>query len=122
MRGIPASNGAQEILRTREKDRARSLEEALARIIKTEDGRLVLRWMLSASMAGLTSAVFSESPTLHAYREGRRSVGVDLVAALEHVIAGAYADLMVDDRVTALNDRKLLESARSIAERDDDDE
>lgn len=121
MRGVSSSPSAQEILRTREKDRRRNLETALASMLATPDGRLVLRWIFSAQMTGLTASTFVEDSNRTVFLEGRRSVAIDLLNALEQVKSGAYADLVADDRVAAKEDVKFLDSAKALAEGDEDD-
>lgn len=121
MKGIASSAPAQALLRTREKDKERNLHDALLAILSSADGRLVLRWMLSAQMGGLTASSYHEGSDRTVFREGRRSVAIDLLNALESVKPGAYADLIADDRVAAKDDAKFLDTAKSLAEGDEDD-
>lgn len=97
MSGATGNAPAQQRLRTREKDRRRRFEASLRAVVGSAEGRLVVRWLLGADVSNLLGPTFGVSAESTTWREGRRSVGIAILQALERVEPGAYARLAVED-------------------------
>ena len=121
MSGILGSEKAQSTLRVREKDKKRTVENALRSVMEHADGRVVLRWLLSSNVTALTSNAFHSDAHRTAWAEGRRSIGVELVTALEHVAPGAYARLVVESDAAAREDAVMTKHAEAEASEEDNE-
>lgn len=122
--GPGGSEAAQAVLRKARKSKQELLDEALGRLIAgraSEDFARVVRWLLSGELCGLLG------PTLFAtdagiggvdvprtmWREGRRSVGIDLLKKLHQIDKDLYTEIM---RLEA-DDIREAESLKDEAQR-----
>lgn len=117
---VTSSSAAQNLLRQRDKDKRKTLEDSLREVFATQSGREVFRWLLSSHVCALTSNVYVEGSDRTVFLEGRRSVGVDILSALEQVTPGAYATLVASGEVAAKSDRAHEDAARVAAGSEDD--
>jgi hypothetical protein len=94
-----------------EDERDKQLEEARLQtqgdaqaVLSTPAGRRFV-WRLIDSVARVHGASFcGESTHATAYQEGRRAVGIELLAELQRVAPAAYL-LMVEEAMAALRER-----------------
>jgi len=77
------------------------LDADIRAVMETQAGRRVVWWLLDG-VAGLHGPSFAGEATATAYNEGRRSVGIDVMQAVQRLTKPAYL-LMVEERMRALS-------------------
>lgn len=114
----PVSNNpqAQERLRGRDKDRARRYYDALRFVYETPQGRIVLRRLLGP----MVDPSFTGSSETF-YREGRRSVAIDLMHDLNVVEPMAYAKLVAEDAAEKQEEKTHQHDAATHVDEDNDE-
>jgi hypothetical protein len=83
-----------ERLRDAQKEEA----EALRILLTEKNGKIVL-WS-ALSRCGLFCSSYTTDVTATAFREGRRSVGLELLAMIQQVDPSAFAMMMLDNLET----------------------
>lgn len=76
----------------RNEERKARLEAGIRAVIGTPEGRLVLTW-IAEELAGVARASFTASGSETSFREGKRSVGIALNAALLQLTPNEFAVL-----------------------------
>lgn len=88
-------------------------EKDLLEVLKTETGRRFVSWILF-DQTKVDGGVYSDGERIR-FNEGRRSVGVELAQAIQHLAPHRYST-MIQERMTAL----AREKESKDAERRDD--
>lgn len=115
-RSVSSNPEAQERLRGREKDRARRYYDALREVYGSPSGRIVLRRILSS----IVDPSFTGSSETF-YREGRRSVSLDLLRDLTLIDRQSYARLIAEDAQDASEEQVHQKDAEIRANEEDND-
>lgn len=116
--GLLGNEKAQQGRRDRIRHQRRLLEDAKRAVANSPEGRLVLRWVLTELCDHLACS-FSVDAHRTAFREGRRSVAVDLLAELERVAPGVYAVMMAEAARESADDRLNQQAAAEAVAREE---
>lgn len=99
----------------REKMKARALEKAFRSVLGSDDGRLVLRWVIAK--AGVV-APSHRNDALTEWREGRRAVGLELVDELLRYDPHALAILLAEEADEKVTDKSFQAAEKPQATED----